>query len=120
MGRKREKEKENFTHPKELINEKIKLYSNNPDLLNININREKDEININNNDINYEDFFEKEKHFYMKNLYSNYQTKINSKEKDSGMYIDDITNPNIKRQIKKVKRGGYKHRRHSKNTMNFK
>ena len=46
------------------------------------------------------------------------KTKI--KEKDSGMYIDDITNPNIKRQIKKVKRGGYKHRRHSKNTMNFK
>ena len=46
--------------------------------------------------------------------------KINKKEKDSGMDIDDITNPNVKRRIKKAKRGGYRHRRHSKNTMNFK
>ena len=82
-NQKNKKEKENYTHYKELINEKIKLNSNNPDLINININREKDEININNNDINYDDFFEKEKHLYMKNLYSNYQTKINSKEKDN-------------------------------------
>ena len=42
------------------------------------------------------------------------------KEKDSGMYIDDITNPNIKRHNKKIKRGGYRHRRKSKNIMNFK
>ena len=42
------------------------------------------------------------------------------KEKDSGMYIDDITNPNIKRHTKKIKRGGYRHRRKSKNIMNFK
>ena len=41
------------------------------------------------------------------------------KEKESGMNIDDITNPNAKRRIKKAKRGGYRHRRHSKNTMNF-
>ena len=46
--------------------------------------------------------------------------KINKKERDSGMDIDDITNPNFKRRIKKAKRGGYRHRRHSKNTMNFK
>ena len=46
--------------------------------------------------------------------------KTNKKERDSGMDIDDITYPNIKRRIKKAKRGGYRHRRHSKNTMNFK
>ncbi len=46
--------------------------------------------------------------------------KIYTKERENGMNIDDITNPNIKRQIKRKKRMGYKHRRHSKNIMNFK
>ena len=41
------------------------------------------------------------------------------KEKEIGMNIDDITNPNARRIRKKHKRGGYRHRRHSKNTMNF-
>ena len=50
----------------------------------------------------------------------NNNNKINKNEKESGMNIDDITNPNVKRRIKKAKRGGYRHRRHSKNTMNFK
>ncbi len=45
--------------------------------------------------------------------------KLYKKEKGNGMNIDDITNPSIKRRIKKAKRGGYKHRRHSKNIMNF-
>ena len=47
------------------------------------------------------------------------KNNIIKKEKESGMYIDDITNPNAKRRIRKAKRGGYRHRRHSKNTMNF-
>ena len=49
----------------------------------------------------------------------NNNNKKNKNEKESGMNIDDITNPNVKRRIKKARRGGYKHRRHSKNTMNF-
>ena len=47
------------------------------------------------------------------------KNNIIKKEKESGMNIDDITNPNAKRRIRKAKRGGYRHRRHSKNTMNF-
>ena len=46
--------------------------------------------------------------------------KLFKKEKGNGMDIDGITNPQIKRQIKKRKRVGYKHRRHSKKIMNFK
>ena len=42
------------------------------------------------------------------------------KEKEDGMNIDDITNPNIKRQRKRARRVGYRHKRHSKNIMNFK
>ena len=42
------------------------------------------------------------------------------KEKSNGMDFDGITNPQIKRQIKKRKRVGYTHRRHSKKIMNFK
>ena len=45
--------------------------------------------------------------------------KLYKREKGNGMNIDDITNPTFKRRIKKAKRGGYKHRRHSKNIMNF-
>ena len=54
------------------------------------------------------------------NVENKNNNKRNIKEKESGMNIDDITNPNIKRYTKKIKRGGYRHRRHSKNTMNFK
>ena len=36
--------------------------------------------------------------------------KIYKNEKGNGMNIDDITNPNVKRKIKKARLGGYKHR----------
>ena len=50
----------------------------------------------------------------------NNNNNINKKEKDSGMVLDEITNPNIRRQRKKIKRKGYRNQRHSKNTMYFK
>ena len=50
----------------------------------------------------------------------NNNNNINKKEKDSGMVLDEITNPNIRRQRKKIKRKGYRNKRHSKNIMHFK
>ena len=48
------------------------------------------------------------------------KNKLIIKEKGNGMILDDDLNRSIKRNKKKIKRGGYRHRRHSKNTMNFK
>ena len=48
------------------------------------------------------------------------KNKLIIKEKGNGMILDDDLNRSIKRNKKRIKRGGYRHRRHSKNTMNFK
>ena len=42
-----------------------------------------------------------------------------NKEKGNGMDIDDMLNQRVRRQVKKIKRKSYRHKRHSKNTMNF-